>query len=51
MGNGYGPVAVLEKTIKELGLEWGKDPWHFRREGKIDLHLGLSSASPPSMQI
>ena len=37
MGKGYGPVAVLEKTIKELGWEWEKNPWQSRREGKVDL--------------
>ena len=36
-GKGTGPVAVLERTIKELGWSWKEDPFNFQREEKVDL--------------
>ena len=36
-GKGTGPVAILEKTIEELGWSWKKDPFSFQRKCRIDL--------------
>ena len=36
-GKGTGPVAILERTINDLGWLWDKDPLSFQRSGKVDL--------------
>ena len=37
VGKGTGPVAILERTINEIGWSWEKEPWSFQRKGKVDL--------------